>query len=408
MRLKPPGHATLCDLRRVHSDMPPEQSGRAPLANVLLMFYPLPMLRPESTEPESTEIDPDRRKGRGAATNAVSRFEPYARVGVDDGWSREELPPLRTEVREERPRRVITRNDSPDIGFDRSVNPYRGCEHGCIYCFARPSHAFLGLSPGLDFETRLIARPLAPVALERELSASGYRPEVLALGTNTDPYQPIEKDRRIMRGILEVLARFRHPVAIVTKGTLIERDLDILSDMARQGLAAVGISVTTLDPALARAMEPRVPSPARRLATIGRLAAAGVPVRVMASPMIPALTDHELEAILKSGRDAGATMASTITLRLPREVAPLFRDWLAEHVPGRAAHVMARVRDLHGGRDYSPDWGTRMTGTGPFADLLRHRFAVACRRLGLARQGTRLRTDLFAVPPRPGEQLSLF
>ena len=358
--------------------------------------------------PESTAIDPDRRKGRAAGTNAASRFDPYLRVGIDDGWAHDDLPPLRTEVSDERPRRVITRNTSPDVGFDRSVNPYRGCEHGCIYCFARPSHAFLGLSPGLDFETRLVARPLAPAALERELSARGYCPEVLAIGTNTDPYQPIEKVRRIMRGLLEVLARFRHPVGIVTKGTLVERDIDILADMAAQGLASVGISVTTLDPALARAMEPRVPSPARRLAAIGRLAAAGIPVRVMASPMIPALSDHELEAILTAARDAGATSASAITLRLPREVAPLFRDWLAEHVPGRAAHVMARIRELHGGRDYSSDWGTRMTGTGPFADLLRHRFALACRRLGLATSGPRLRTDLFAVPPRRGEQLSLF
>ena len=357
---------------------------------------------------ESTVIDPGRRKGRAAGTNAASRFDPYAREGVDDGWARDELPPVRTEVSDERPRRIITRNTSPDVGFDRSVNPYRGCEHGCIYCFARPSHAFLGLSPGLDFETRLVAGPSAPAALERELSARGYRPEVLAIGTNTDPYQPVEKERRIMRGLLEGLARFRHPVGIVTKGTLVERDIDILADMAAQGLASVGISITTLDPALARAMEPRVPSPARRLAAIARLAAAGIPVRVMASPMIPALSDHELEAILTAARDAGATSASAITLRLPREVAPLFRDWLAEHVPGRAAHVMARIREMHGGKDYDATWGTRMIGQGPFAELMRHRFALACRRLGLATSGPRLRTDLFAVPPRAGEQLSLF
>ncbi|MCX7645416.1 MAG: PA0069 family radical SAM protein [Rhodobacteraceae bacterium] len=359
--------------------------------------------------PESSLLDPSRRRARGAVSNSASRFEPYRRVGVDDGWPQEEpLPPLRTEVSEERPRRVITRNDSPDVGFDRSVNPYRGCEHGCIYCFARPTHAFLGLSPGLDFETRLVARPGAPEALRRELSAPGYRPAVLAIGTGTDPYQPVERTWRIMRGLLEVLGDFRHPVAIVTKGALVERDIDLLAGMAADGLVSVGISVTTLDAGLARALEPRAPAPARRLAAIARLAAAGIPVRVMASPMIPALTDHELEAILAAARDAGATAASTIALRLPREVAPLFREWLAERVPGRAAHVMNRVRELHGGRDYDPEWGTRMTGRGPFADLLRHRFALACRRLGLAERGPVLRTDLFAVPPRPGAQLSLF
>ncbi len=359
--------------------------------------------------PDSTEIDAERRRGRGAASNAASQFDPYLRLGVDDGWAPEEdLPPLRTEVREERARRILTRNQSPDVGFDRSVNPYRGCEHGCIYCFARPTHAFLGLSPGLDFETRLVARPNAPEALARELSAPSYRPAVIAIGTNTDPYQPVERERRIMRGLLEVLALFRHPVGIVTKGTLIERDIDILAGMAAEGLAAVGISVTTLDARLARAMEPRVPAPARRLATIERLARAGIPVKVMASPMIPALTDHEMERILQAARDAGATSASTLTVRLPLEVAPLFRDWLAEHVPGRAAHVMARIRELHGGQDYDPAWGTRMTGKGPFAQLLRHRFSLACRRLGLAEGGAPLRTDLFRVPPRKGEQLTLF
>ena len=353
---------------------------------------------------------PDRpKKGRGAVSNPDNRYESTGRVAVDDGWATDDvLQPIHTEVTEERPRRVITRNASPDVGFDRSVNPYRGCEHGCIYCFARPSHAFLGLSPGLDFETRLVARPEAAEVLGRELSACSYRPAVLALGTNTDPYQPIERDRGIMRAILEVLRDFRHPVAIVTKGALIERDRDILADMASDGLVAVGISVTTLDPELARSMEPRAPAPSRRLAAVRRLSQAGVPVRVMASPMIPALTDHELERILEAAREAGATAASMITLRLPREVAPLFRDWLAERVPGRAAHVMARIRELHGGRDYDPAWGTRMTGRGPFAELLKRRFEIACARLGLTREGPALRTDLFRVPPRKGEQLSLF
>ncbi len=360
--------------------------------------------------PDSTEIEAARRKGRGAATNAVSRFDPYARIGVDDGWVGEDepLPPLRTEVSDERPRRVISRNTSPDIGFDRSINPYRGCEHGCIYCFARPSHAFLGLSPGLDFETRLIAKPSAPELLARELRAPRYVPATMALGTNTDPYQPIERDRRIMRGILEVLQAFRHPVAIVTKGTLIERDIDILGEMAAQGLASVGISVTTLDAGLARRMEPRVPAPLRRLATIARLAAAGVPVRVMVAPVVPALTDHELERILEAARDAGAKTASFVALRLPREVSPLFQEWLAEHEPGRAAHVMARVREMHGGQDYDANWGTRMTGQGLFAELLRCRFDLACARLGLNRERVPLRTDLFQPPPQKGEQLSLF
>ncbi len=361
------------------------------------------------SEPESHILPKDRRKGRGVASNRTNRFETTTRVAVDDGWDiDEDLPPLRTEVTDEVPRSVITRNTSPDIGFDRSINPYRGCEHGCVYCFARPSHAYLGLSPGLDFETRLIARPDAPQVLADELRARKYRPATIAIGTNTDPYQPIEGDRGIMRGILEVLQAHNHPVAVVTKGTLIERDIDILSDMAAKGLARVGISVTTLDRTLARQMEPRVPGPARRLATIKRLTEAGIPVRVMASPMIPGLTDHELEAILEAGKDAGAIAASYIMLRLPREVSGLFRDWLAEAVPGQAEKVMNRVRAVHGGRDYDPEWGKRMTGEGAFANLLRRRFDVALLRLGLVQHLPPLRTDLFKVPPRVGDQLSLF
>ena len=327
----------------------------------------------------------------------------------DDGWDvPEDLPPLRTTVSIERPRKVITRNTSPDLSFDRSINPYRGCEHGCIYCFARPTHAYLGLSPGLDFETKLIARPEAPGVLERELRAKSYVPKVIAIGTNTDPYQPIEKTHRIMRGILEVLYAYRHPVAIVTKGTLIERDLDILGEMGRMGLARVGISVTTLDPEVSRRMEPRVPSPRRRLQTIRRLADAGCPVRVMVSPVVPALTDHELEAILAASADAGAVAASWIMLRLPREVADLFREWLEENFPDRAARVLGRVRDLHGGKDYDPEWGRRLRGEGPFSELVAHRFAIQCKRLGLAVDLPPLRTDLFRPPPRAGDQLSLF
>ena len=347
--------------------------------------------------------------GRAAASNRTGRFERHARETWDDGWDiDEELPPLRTEVAVERPRKVITRNTSPDLAFDRSINPYRGCEHGCIYCFARPSHAYLGMSPGLDFETRLIARPEAPDLLDQELRAKSYRPAVIAIGTNTDPYQPIEKEHRIMRRILEVLLAHRHPVAVVTKGTLIERDADILGEMGRLGLARVGISVTTLDRQVARVMEPRVPSPERRLQTIRRLTDAGCPVRVMASPMIPALTDHELESILARGAEAGAIAASWIMLRLPLEVAPLFREWLEERFPDRAARVMARVREMHGGKDYDPDWGRRMTGTGVHAELIAHRFAIAVKRLGLARELPALRTDLFRPPAKVGDQLSLF
>nr|WP_208354152.1 PA0069 family radical SAM protein [Pseudaestuariivita rosea] len=355
------------------------------------------------------KLPDDRRRGRAALTNVSGRYEVEAREAFDDGWDiNEDLPPLRTEVRLEQARTIITRNTSPDIGFDRSINPYRGCEHGCIYCFARPTHAYLGMSPGLDFETKLIARPNAPELLEKELSAKRYSPRTIAIGTNTDPYQPIEKEHKIMRGILEVLRDFKHPVAIVTKGALIERDADILGEMGQMGLAKVGISVTTLDRKLARLMEPRVPAPARRLAAIRRLTDAGCPVRIMASPMIPALTDHELEAILQAGRDAGGVSASWIMLRLPLEVSPLFREWLAEHFPDRAVRVMGHIREMHGGRDYSAEWGKRMRGQGAYANIIARRFRVAVARLGLETEMPSLRTDLFARPPRPGDQLSLF
>ncbi len=354
-------------------------------------------------------IPKDRRKGRAATYNPANRFDRYSSVAEDDGWDlEEEIAPLRTTVTDEVPRSVITRNTSPDIPFDRSINPYRGCEHGCIYCFARPSHAYLGLSPGLDFETQLIARPDAPEVLARELSKTSYVPATIAIGTNTDPYQPIEKDRQIMRRVLQVLSDFNHPVGIVTKGTLIERDVDILASMAERNLVRVGISVTTLDPKTARAMEPRVPHPKRRLQTIKRLSEAGIPVRVMASPMIPALTDHELEPIMEAGAAAGALAASYIVLRLPREVSPLFTEWVEENFPLRANRIMARVRELHGGKDYDPQWGQRMTGQGEWADLLRKRFRIAKRRYGLDKPLPELRTDLFCKPPQKGDQLSLF
>ena len=349
-------------------------------------------------------------RGRAALSNPDSRFDRLRAEAVDDGWAGdgEPLPVLRTEVTEEAPRKVITRNTSPDLSFDRSINPYRGCEHGCIYCFARPSHAYLGLSPGLDFETRLIARPEAANVLRKELSKPSYAPATIAIGTNTDPYQPIERDRGIMRQVLQVLAEFNHPTAIITKGAMITRDIDILAPMAAKGLLRVGISVTTLDPRTSRAMEPRVPHPKARLRAIRQLTEAGIPVRAMVSPVVPALTDHELEAILEACAEAGAVAASSIVLRLPREVAGLFRDWLEEAYPDRAARVMGRVRELHGGKDYDPAFGKRMTGQGEWAKMIRQRFRLATRRLGLDRSLPPLRTDLFAVPPRVGDQLKLF
>lgn len=354
------------------------------------------------------KIDAAVRRGRGAVSNAAGRFEPYSHVAVDDGWDLEEdQPVLRTQVSEERVGKIITHNRSPDVPFDRSINPYRGCEHGCIYCFARPTHAWLGLSPGLDFETKLVARPDAPAALERALRHPSYRPEVIAIGTNTDPYQPIERDRRIMRGVLEVLAGFGHPVGIATKGVMVERDVDILAPMSALGLARVGISLTTLDRDLARTMEPRVPGPTRRLRAIERLAEAGIEVRVMVSPIIPGLTDHEIETIVRAAADAGAKAASMIPLRLPHEVAPLFEEWLAEVRPDRAKRVMARVREMHGGKAYDARFGHRMRGAGQYAELMRHRFVLACKRAGLAQRLAPLRTDLFRAPPRVGDQMEL-
>ncbi|MDR5651927.1 PA0069 family radical SAM protein [Ruixingdingia sedimenti] len=351
-----------------------------------------------------------RLRARGAGSNTAGRYEATTCEAFDDGWTDEDEPPrlIRTEVRIERPRSALNLVRSPDLPFDRSINPYRGCEHGCIYCFARPTHAWLNLSPGLDFETRLVARPGIGAVLARELGRKGYRVAPVAIGTNTDPYQPIEADHRVMREVLEVLAAHDHPVAIVTKGTLVERDLDLLAPMAAKGLARVGVSVTTLDPAVARAMEPRAPAPARRLAVIARLAGAGVPVRAMVSPVVPGLTDHELEPILAAAQAAGAGAASWIMLRLPMEVAGLFREWLEARFPDRAARVMARVRETQGGRDYDPAWGKRMRGQGVHAELIARRFAVAVARLGLDRPQPPLRCDLFHVPQAAGAQLSLF
>ncbi len=347
--------------------------------------------------------------GRGATSNEAGRFERFTTELTEDGWDLpDELPPLRTEVREEIARNLITYNKSPDLPFDRSINPYRGCEHGCVYCFARPTHAYLGLSPGLDFETRLVARPNAAELLRRELSARSYKVATIALGTNTDPYQPIEKNRKITRSCLKVLRDFQHPVGIVTKGTLIERDLDILAPMASNGLVRVGISLTTLDRDLSRRMEPRAPSPQRRLEMIRNLTEAGVPVRVMTSPIVPGLTDHELENLLEAGKQAGADSASWIMLRLPREVSGLWREWLSEHQPGRAEKVMARLREMHGGREYDPRWGHRMRGEGTYAEMIAQRFKAAVKRLGLSTDMPPLNCAAFAPPPQPGDQLALF
>lgn len=353
-------------------------------------------------------IDIDRRRGRAAGINPSGRFEKLERVAFDDGWQMlEEMPPFKTEVQVEKPRTVITRNDSPDIPFDRSINPYRGCEHGCIYCFARPTHSYMGLSAGLDFEAKLFAKPDAPRLLERELSKPGYKVKPIAIGTNTDPYQPIEREWRIMRQILEILDKANHPVVIVTKSALILRDIDILKSMAERGLVKVGISVTTLDRKLARTMEPRASTPAKRLEAIRTLSEAGIPVAIMMAPVIPALNDHEIERILDSGRAAGASEASYVLLRLPLEVSPLFRDWLLQHYPDRYRHVMSLVRSMRDGKDYDAEFGKRMKGAGPYAWQISRRFEMATKRLGLLRRSLHLREDLFLSPNSDGVQLSL-
>ena len=348
-------------------------------------------------------------KARGTDTRPKGRYEREQRQRESDGWDiPEESWLARTEITIERPRSAISWNDSPDLPFDRSLNPYRGCEHGCIYCYARPYHAYLGLSPGLDFETRITARPGIGAVLAQEFARKSYRVAPLALGTATDPYQPAEARYRVMREVLSVLSDWSHPVTIVTRGRLVTRDLDLLGPMAARGLAGVGISITTLDPDLSRVMEPRAPAPATRLAMIRALAGAGVPVRVMVAPVIPVLTEPELESILTEAAAAGARSASMIPLRLPQEVAPLFRDWLERHMPGRAAHVMGRVQAMRGGRDNDPRFGARMRGEGIEADLLHQRFRLACKRLGLNKTRTLLDCSRFGPPPQPGQQLALF
>jgi DNA repair photolyase len=347
-------------------------------------------------------------KGRAALSNRSGRFEPQARVALDDGWDNLEapLPPLKTHVTDETPRTIITRNNSPDISFDRSINPYRGCEHGCVYCFARPTHAYMGLSPGLDFESRLFAKPNAAALLEKELSRKGYEVRPIAIGTNTDPYQPIEQKYRIMRGVLEVLSAYNHPVTIVTKSARVTRDLDLLSSLAERNLVKVALSVTTLDAKLARVMEPRASTPSRRLDAIRLLSEAGVPCGVMVAPIIPALNDMEIEKILAGAHYAGAKSAGFVLLRLPLEIKDLFREWLTGNVPDKAEHVMSLIRSMRGGKDYDAEWGTRMKGSGPYAWQIGRRFELAAKRLGLNVTPMKLDCAQFKVPGS-GTQLEL-
>ncbi len=354
---------------------------------------------------------PQPRKGRGAGSNESGRFETEKRVPFDDGWGSSEEAPARlaTTLSVDATRTIIARNDSPDIGFDRSINPYRGCEHGCIYCYARPSHAYLGLSPGLDFETRIFYKPNAAVLLRDELRKKGYVCRPMALGSNTDPYQPAERRLGVTRSILEVLREFHHPVTIVTKGALIQRDIDILSDMAKEKLAVVTVSVTTLDRDLARVMEPRAATPERRIETITALSKAGVPTGVLSAPMIPALNDREMEAILARAREAGASVAGYTLLRLPLELKALFKEWLETHEPKKASHVLSLVAQCHGGKIYDSAWSKRMVGGGPYAEMLAARFDRACRKLGYSARSTHmLDTSRFRPPAQKGDQLALF
>jgi len=365
--------------------------------------------------PAMVEILPDQpKKGRGAVSNAAGRFEPHARVAIDDGWNlvdEEAAPPkLKTEVTVECAKSALTRNASPDLPFDRSLNPYRGCEHGCVYCYARPSHAYMNLSPGLDFESKLFVKKDLAAVLEAELRKPSYQPAPVMIGANTDPYQPIERNHRITRELLEVLHAYRHPAVIITKSHLITRDVDLLREMAAEGLVSVGISLTTLDAGLARTMEPRASTPPKRLEAMRVLSGAGVPVAVLAAPMVPTLNDHELEAILQASSVAGATVATYILLRLPRELHGLFDEWLQTHVPNKAKRVMSLLSQSRGGGHNDSQFGTRMTGTGVHAQLLSQRFGLACKKLGLVRADPgefKLNVDAFTRPARVGDQLTL-
>jgi len=361
------------------------------------------------TSTDALRRNPPRNKGRGATLNPSSRYDTHTRHVFDDGWQTlDELPPFKTQIQIEKPKTIITKNASPDLPFDRSINPYRGCEHGCIYCFARPSHSYMGLSAGLDFESSLFAKPNAAKLLEKELGKRNYQPRTIAIGTNTDPYQPIEKQWRVTREVLEVLEDANHPVAIVTKSALVTRDMDILSRMASKGLVKVALSITSLDRKLSRAMEPRAATPAVRLKAMRELSAEGIPVSVMVAPVIPALNDHEVERILDSAHAAGAEEAGFILLRLPREVSPLFRDWLLTHYPDRYRHVMNLLRAMRGGKDYDPEFGKRLKGDGPYAWQIGRRFEIACKKLGLNETRRQLNRQLFIAPVTHSNQLSLF
>jgi DNA repair photolyase len=381
---------------------------KRPLASGL-PSTPADKFGPETTGLLGVAVEFERRRGRGAQTNASGRYEPLARIAFDDGWrSLDELPAFKTQVTVDNTRKIITRNESPDIGFDRSINPYRGCEHGCVYCFARPTHAYLGLSPGLDFESKLFVKPEAADLLEKELAAPNYEPRVIAIGTNTDPYQPIERKYQVMRRILEVLDRAGHPVGIVTKSALVLRDLDILARMATRNLAKVALSVTTLDADLARKMEPRAATPMRRLEALRRLTQAGVPTTVMVAPVIPALNDMEIERILEAAQAAGVKEAGYVMLRLPLEVRDLFREWLKANYPDRENHVFKLVRDMRGGKDYDSKWFERQRGKGPYAWMIGRRFELACEKLGFNAARSQLSTAHFRHPKPNSAQLSLF
>lgn len=364
---------------------------------------------PSAENPESPAlVESERRRGRGARSNRVGRYESEIREEFDDGWEGlGELEAFKTEVRAEAARSIITTNDSPDISFEQSINPYRGCEHGCIYCYARPTHCYLGHSAGLDFETKLYAKTNAPEILEQQLAHPRYQPKTIALGTVTDPYQPIEREHRITRGILEVLDRTGHPVGIVTKSALVLRDLDILSRMAARGLVKVAISVTTLDRRVARKMEPRAATPPKRIETIRLLSEAGVPTQVMVAPIVPGLNDSEIERILETVHQAGARDAGYVLLRLPLEIKELFREWLATEFPDRANRVINLLRTMHEGKDYRSEFGIRQRGSGPYAEQIALRFRLALKRLAMNERKLRMRTDLFVPPVLPGGQLSL-
>lgn len=351
-------------------------------------------------------------KNRGAFSNPEGRFEIHRREFYDDGWQfeeEEELPPLETILYPENAKSIIAHNDSPDIGFDQSINPYRGCEHGCIYCYARPAHAYVNLSPGIDFETKIFHKVDAAKLLARELSKPSYRCRIIMVGANTDPYQPAESKLKITRSLLEVFDRFNHPLAIITKSSLIERDLDLLQALAKKHLVAVAISLTTLKIELKRTLEPRTSSPQARLRTMRRLSEAGIPVRVMAAPMIPMINDMELERILELSAQAGAMHAAYVLVRLPHEVKELFKEWLHNHYPDRAEHVISLIKQMRGGKEYDSTWGKRMSGQGEFASLLAHRFALACKRYGLNQKSSRgLDTSSFSVPKEPSNQLDMW